>query len=274
MKRIELVFFSWLLWAAVCGVDVAAAQVNVESISSKAHEPGWGFAARADFGYSTGNVNYLSTKTSVSVQHLEVFAELPVEEGAAPWLRERWLLFGNYSLKSFSDERVDNGGFGHLRWTRMWTPRVGTEVFSQLAYDEFRLLTWRLLGGGGVRIDIIHEASVGLWMGSGYMVEWERRNVPVDGPDPVEMVNHRWTNYITLRWRLIKDVLTLANTVYIQPRWDDFSDIQVLDEASLETIITEHLSIAIGVYLRHDSDPPEGVESTDLNTQSSLIVRY
>ena len=118
----------------------------------------------------------------------------------------------------------------------------------QAQYDEFRLLQRRLVAGAGTRVVFANYERFRGWVGTGAMIEFEKRNIatenqPPTGPDPVDMTNPRWSNYVTLLIGLVPKYLALINTAYVQPRWDKFGDIQILEEARLSLKVTDHLGL-------------------------------
>ena len=111
-------------------------------------------------------------------------------------------------------------------------------------------------------------------MGSGYMIEreiFQRRQIPDGEPHPIASTNHRWTNYFSFSIR-IDEMLSLSNVIYVQPRFDDFSDYRVLEEAALTLKHTSGLTFSFGVSMRFDSDPPTVLQRLDVNIVSKLGI--
>jgi hypothetical protein len=195
------------------------------------------------------------------------------------WFRDRILAYGSAGLKTLEGQGVANDGFGHLRYTRMHWLHFGSEVFVQAQYDKFRLLRRRLLAGVGVRVVFINYDWLRGWIGTGALIEFERRNIPPEnqpplGPDPVNMTNPRSSSYITLIVPLVPERLNLIATAYVQPRWDIWRDVQVLHEAKLQVKVTGHHSINTDLSVRFDSRPPVLVERTDTRIGNSVQYSY
>lgn len=262
------------LFGSIALVSAAHAQVNTDSLAGQAAAAGPALGLGASAGLTTGNVASTWWKAEGTAMWVTLF---PSEEGGAPTpdgqappplLRDRILLYGAANRASYDGEVVDDHGMTHLRYTRMFVPRLGGEVFAQLQYDRFLDLRERLLTGAGVRVDAVHSARASVWAGTGAMFERETLS---DGTVNVAV---RSTSYATVRWQLVPGHLTLSNTAYVQPRVDDLADVRVLDEARIAATVTKVLSLGTDLVVRHDSRPPAGVFTTDVRLGMSAQLRW
>ncbi|MEM7608236.1 MAG: DUF481 domain-containing protein [Myxococcota bacterium] len=238
----------------------AVAQVNAERLRSTFTDPGTYFQIDGSVSWLRGNVDFLEARSSLSLGHnhrvhtpLLTFTAAYAEINEDPYL----------SL-----------AFGHARWTASWHPKVASEVFVQAQYNAFLFLRLRLVGGGGVRFLLYESESFEAHAASGYMVEreiFQRSEIPDGEPHPIASTNHRWTNYLTFSVRF-DETLSLDNTVYLQPRFDDFSDYRVLEEVALTLKHRSGLLFSMGVSLRFDSDPPTVLERLDVTLFTKLGV--
>ena len=256
----------------------AHAQVNAETLGELVTKPGWGGGGKSTLAFSSGNVDLLEVRGELSSYYATSHPDAP-PDAERFWFRHRVLAYGSAGYKRVSDIGVANDGYGHLRYTHMPWLRVGGEVFGQAQYDKFRLLQRRLLFGLGGRFVFANYERFRAWVGSGTLVEVERRNIkpenqPPAGPDPVEMTNWRWSTYVTLLIPIVSEHLSLITTAYVQPRWDAFRDVQILDEARFQLKVTAHLSITTDLSVRFDSRPPRTVERTDVRVGNGLIYSY
>jgi hypothetical protein len=265
---------SWLTFAGV-----AHGQVNTDSLAGQAAAggPALGFGASA--GLTTGNVASTWWRAEATAMHVTLFPEDDDDsddddegEGEAPepppFLRDRLLLYGTANRASYAGDVVDDHGLSHLRYTHMWVPRFGTEAFAQLQYDRFLDLRERLLLGGGVRIDAVHSARASVWGGTGAMFERETLS---EGTVNVAV---RSTSYLTVRWQIVPDHLTLSNTAYLQPKVDDPADFRFLDEGRLAATVTKALTIGTDLVVRHDARPPVDVLTTDVRLGMSVQIQW
>jgi hypothetical protein len=66
---------------------------------------------------------------------------------------------------------------------------------------------------------------------------------------------HRWANGVS--YSLILGENTEFNgTVYVQPRFNDLTDLIAFSEAQFMAAITEHVKLKLTTRIRHDTKPP------------------
>jgi hypothetical protein len=273
----SLFVFCTALWVCLAPPR-ARAQVNAETLVEGITKPGWGGGGKSTLAFSRGNVDLLEVRGELSSYFATSHPDAPPGSDRF-WFRDRILAYGSAGLKIVSDQRAANDGYAHLRYTRMQWLRVGGELFSQAQYDQFRLLSRRLLIGGGVRVVFANYERFRGWLGTGALIEFERRDIadenrPPRGPDPTDMINPRSSSYVTLLVPLIPEHLGLNTTAYVQPRWDKPRDVQILHEAKLQVKVTSHLSISTDLSVRFDSRPPRTVERTDTRVGNSVLYSY
>lgn len=254
--------------------------VNSEKLLNDPQEGGFSGSVDANFSLSAGNVERLSLGVGGGMQYWTLHPEgvgygtRPAPEGAPPFFRNRWVLIANGQFVRFSLHEVVNSGFAHTRYTRMWLPRLGLDVFAQAQYNELTRLTRRLLAGVGLRVDPVNRRRLQIWAGTGYMTEFERNNVIPEDPHPAQVVNHRWTSYGVLQARLWDAAVVARSTTYAQPRIDDFGDIRVLESVQIEARAVPVLALGIEFEAQYDSRPPlvSGVLPLDLVLTSYVRV--
>jgi hypothetical protein len=249
------------------GAPTAQAQVNTEKLRSKKKKEGVHGFVDLSVLWQTGNTNLLQVGAG---------ARLEYNRGVHhPFLQ------GSYNIGQKDDAKYLHNGFLHARWPAMWHERVGSEVFTQLEFDEFKLLELRALGGAGVRVAAVLREHFELHLGSGYMFEYEdieKEDLGLhpmaglhDARHPEKTYHHRWTNYLSLRVD-VKKWLRLTNIVYAQPRFDEFSDVRVLEDFSALFKVHKALKLVLNFLLEWDSDPPLEVHA--LNTTFTVRLRY
>jgi hypothetical protein len=254
----------------------AANPVNAEKLLSDPEDGGWSGSLSSSLALSRGNVERLDLSFGGGVQFWTLYPEgagyrrRPAPEGAPPFFRDRWVLVANGSFVRVSLREVANSGFTHMRYTRMWLPRLGSDLFVQGQYNEMTLLRSRTLAGLGVRFDPVHERVIQLWGGSGYMAERERIDTVAGDLHPSRVVNHRWTSYAVVQLRLYRSTVVMRNTLYAQPRLDDFGDFRLLESLQIEARAAPILAFGVEFEAQHDSRPPLTVQATDLHVRSYL----
>jgi hypothetical protein len=256
----------------------AEAQLNAETLAERVTSPGIGGGAKSTLAFSTGNVDVLTVSGELLGYFATPHPDAPANTSRF-WFRDRVLAYGSTTFGYANKQEVANDGYAHLRYTRMQWLRAGGEFFAQAQYDRFRLLSRRLVVGCGARVVFLNGNIFVGWFGSGPMEEFERRDIapenrPPRGPDAVDVVNHRWNNYATLYITITPELLNLVSTVYAQPRWDAFSDIQVLAESHLQIKVRSNLLITTDLTIRYDSRPPRTVEPLDIRLGNGLTALF
>ena len=177
------------------------------------------------------------------------------------------------NLETQSGARIDASVFEHLRYRRMVSRRWRLESFIQHEYDEDRRLALRALAGGGIRFEVSAFDGGLFAVGVASMVEWERLR---DGNEPDagdESVVNRLSTYLSTEFSLAERV-ELKQTLFYQPKITSFADARALNETSFVLTVTERVQIPITYTLRYDSEPPDGVVSTDARLHTSVVFRF
>lgn len=66
----------------------------------------------------------------------------------------------------------------------------------------------------------------------------------------------------------------VASTAYLQPRIGEPGDLRLRNESRFAVAVAGPLSLALSLRARHDSDPPDGVESLELAIDSGLRLSF
>lgn len=243
-----------LLWPVV-----PSAQVNIEKMRRDGVDDGFSVRAGVDLSDRSGNVD---------LTELGIDANIRFRRGPQSTL----LIFkGDYGWQAGT--QFSNEGLAHLRYTHGLNATLALETFAQSDYNEARLLDARWLAGAGMRASVVDSERVGLHVGTAYMYEVEDLDLPPEATHPDHTEVSRWSSYLGVRWR-VGDHAALSATGYIQPRFDAFEDVRVISSGSLDTKITGALSLTLGYSVRHDSRPPDGIESTDSKLSTGLRVAF
>ncbi|MEZ4308740.1 MAG: DUF481 domain-containing protein [Polyangiaceae bacterium] len=275
-------FFTGML-AAAAALSVglapsgARAQVNAESLRQDPLKPGFGANLDTSLSLARGNVTLFDVGAGGRLQYQTLYPAPPQAEGQTaplPFLHHRILVAGNGRYSENGSGPFVSQTYLHMRWTGMWHPRVGSDVFVQWQNNRFFRLQRRSLAGAGARFEIVHHPALLWWGGTAYMLEYEQINVQPGAPDAPETLSHRWTSYLTERFSFLGGRFLLQSTTYIQPRFDDFSDFRLLEEVEAQGKVTDVVSFGFNLSVLHDSAPPTGVQSTDLRMSSGIHLSY
>ncbi len=258
----------------------AAAQVNTEKMRVGANEPGWGGTFDINASLQRGNTEREILGGGVRLQYAWPRLDAATTGGAetddveteAP--ANVIFLVSNYSFSRANDNRYVNNAQGHLRFIRQHSQKISFEIFGQYQFNEFIRLEDRFLAGGGGRFGLIQAERTEVFAGIGYMLEQETLDLPVALPDGTNSEHHRSTNYVTVRYNSEDERLRLVQTLYAQPRLDRLQDFRLLSETSFEIQLFRQLALAINLNVMHDSEPPAGVDETDVVLSNSLRYSF
>jgi hypothetical protein len=161
----------------------------------------------------------------------------------------------------------------HARYRMDITGPLAGEVYIQHDRDDFRRLALRALAGAGPRV---HFAWWGLFtatFGASYMLEHERIGAGDYRDAGEDVVAHRLSTYAVLG-TIVSERLSLAVTMYAQPRVDQFSDVRVLCETALLSKATKYLSLKLALTSAYDSLPPSDVAPLDATMKGALQANF
>ena len=257
----------------LCAAGAARAQVNAEMLRQNLLKPGFSINVDGAFSAARGNVELIDVGASGKIQYQTLYPVSPVkpgEEPPLPFVRQRVFITGSGRFAESAAGPFVSQTYLHMRWTAMWHPRAGSDLFVQHQYNRFFRLQRRSLAGAGARFEIVHDPVFLWWGGTAYMLEYELINVQPGAPDDPETLRHRWTNYLTERLTFAGGRLMVQSTTYIQPRFDDFSDFRILEELEGLGKVTDMISFGLNLSILHDSAPPTGVKTTDLRLSSNI----
>lgn len=259
-----------LISALILSPSLALPQVNTEALRPNPLKPGWSGDVETNVALSRGNIELLDLGGSGRL----LYQTLYPSNSDTPFFYHRVFLAVQGRLAERTQTNYINQGFFHLRWTWMLHEFIGPEIFNQYQFDQFLRLRTRALTGVGAHIEIFHTKPLMMWGGSGYMLEYSSINVDPGASDSPESLEHRWANYMTVRASLLDDNLYIQGTIYLQPRFDQLSDLRLLDELEISSKITARLSMGTSFSLFHDSRPPTDVKRTDLRLVSKLGLTF
>ncbi|MFT3764313.1 MAG: DUF481 domain-containing protein [Minicystis sp.] len=240
----------------------ARAQVNVEALRSDLQGRKLFVSLQASYAGHTGNV-------SGSVASGAAFAGVDLGHHLA-FVK----LQGDYA--QFNGEPTMAKAFAHARYNYRILPFLFAEAFVQIEQDKFQRLALRQLDGVGVRFAIVRSEIVHVHLGTAWMFDYSRLNddpgILSTFPGP-SWIAQRWSNYASVNVR-VGSRARFTDALYVQPRFNDFSDVRVLNDASFAVDIDKRFSAKISCQVHHNSTPPSRVQPTDVDTLTSLVVTF
>lgn len=246
-----------LLAAALSPARALASGLNIEKL--RIGPPKDGVSANVDLSlaYGQGNVNTFDFGTDGSVafrHHRHLVFLLGSSEFSTRARNEDGEGVGQLLDKSniFIDRH-----FAHLRYNYQIFEWLNAEVFTQLQSNEFLLVQIRTKHGAGPRFTAFSNKDFGVHFGVAYMFDHEQLDedrLLVAPRGQALSFAHRMSSYATLSLDI--DRFAAQTTTYAQPRWDNWSDVQLLHETQFSVDVTEHFALKFNVNLRWDSVPP------------------
>ena len=275
-RRLLPLLFAFLGAAALMAAPrPSRAQVNAESLRPNPLRPGWSGGLDASVSLSRGNIQLFDVGGAARLQYQTLHpAPAQPAPGEPPSFKLRAMLVANGRFAEKGGNPIVSQAYAHARFTQMWHPRVGTDVFAQVQYNRFWRLKARFVTGLGLRAHLVHRRGIMLWAGAGYMFEYNRTSPLESSGVDAETFEHRLTTYLAARVDAFGERLLLQNIVYLQPRFDAPTDLQVLNELELQTKVTDLLTVGATMALLYNSAPPEGIVPTDLRLLSSARLSF
>ncbi|PAP77036.1 DUF481 domain-containing protein [Rubrivirga marina] len=241
----------------LCAAAVASsavAQVNTERMRKRLADDAAALSFDASAALAAGNTDYLQVGLG---------GRFDVRRG--PHIA---FLVGRYDLAETDEEEYVNQSFAHLRYNRYLLPALVGEVFTQVQQNRQEGLETRLLGGAGVRFEVVNTDSIGLAIGLTPMLEYEVLDEALGGQQDVV---GRLSTYLSGRIA-VSTGASLSTVTYIQPRVDRPEDARLLSQLAVEVALTRAVHLRVRADLRVDSRPPPGVEEVDFRIENGLVV--
>lgn len=178
------------------------------------------------------------------------------------YLRNRHTFLGltNYNLGKVGGNEFINQGFQHLRYNYKVKKRMIWEAFTQAQYNEKIKLQLRWLLGTGPRFEITKTEKNRAYLGVLYMYEYDEEVSKEDNLEEYHR-DHRLSTYFSFSVQPHKH-MSIAGTTYFQPVLNDFSDLRVSSQTTLNFDINNQWAFSSAFSITYDSDVPEGVVHT------------
>ncbi len=242
---------------AAPALPASAGGLNIERERLDPDEDGIAGGFDLSFGLSQGNVNLLDIGASGNVAFRRDRHLVFVIGDSRFAARTKRIDGGTFAGLANADSRFFNRHQGHLRYNYRILDWLRAEAFTQAETNEFLVVKARGLLGTGPRFTPYANEEFGFHLGTAYMAEYEQfdKSRLVDpGPDRSISIVHRMSAYLTLAFS--RERISMQTTTYVQPRFDLWRDLRVLNENEIEVKVTEVLGLKLMTSLRYDSLPP------------------
>ncbi|MCF7797821.1 MAG: DUF481 domain-containing protein [Lentisphaeria bacterium] len=242
-----------LLLLLILEVPLLFGQINTEKLRQSEWDEGWNVRLGLDLSFRRGNVE----KSDYLL------------DGVLGWRKGNHLVFGKI-LGEFEDaagSQIYNAAFAHMRYNLHLKTPITPEIFTQYQFDKSLKLNTRILIGSGIRLEGNVAKNLYMAFGTGYM--WEQENYEQD----ISLTTPRWTNYLVVNWDPEFPV-SISNTLYAQPAFDEFGFIRILDEGVLRVDLSRHIVLRMTLNYRYDSDPLFQLRKYDISLTNGLEVHF
>ena len=187
------------------------------------------------------------------------------------------LLFGG--VYGESDQVKDSEEmFLHVRHIRPLTSVLSWDNFAQVESNTFTRLSYRALIGSGARWQLFASSQDDsnsenkTFLGLGAFIERERLE---EGSSSYvkETDATRGNLYFITQFR-VNPQSVIKSSSYWQPELEQLSDARALQDFTLEVAMANRVDLALSLKIKHDTEPPAGVEHTDITYQTGVSVKF
>ena len=235
----------------------AGAITNIESERVQPEDTGWSGQIDLTVDGDSGNTNKKSAELAAKVVYVQ------------DQYTTLMIIKSEYGESSKIKDTDNN--FAHLRTIQTLTNRLATEQYLQYQDNEFKLLNARQLAGGGVRYLMTPDTkNISLHLGAGAYYTEERWDL-----EPEELVDDyaRGSFYSSYKHQLT-DTIFIIDTLYLQPRLSQPSDLYIYNQFSIKIDIYKALSLKFSLESSHDSDPVSDLKKTDQSYSTALVYNF
>jgi hypothetical protein len=262
-------FQKWLLCLIMlCAGNSAVATLNVEKFrSGRFTTEGWKIGADLGVDFSSGNAVFTRFQTSGTVRYLTLFDP----ESKNPEAKSFYFVTADFQTlrNQDADEILNETSTVHARWTQMFVPLIGSELFAQVQYNRLWNVNARVLLGAGPRVKVVKKTRYSVFVGAAAMLEYELLNEAVTSFDRARFYA-RGSSYVALQLDVFPEKMNWTFTSYYQPLLNDFSDFRLLIDTEVEVILSERFSFAVQFRGQRDTVPAPGIEPNDLRLMNKL----
>lgn len=256
--KASAVLFSILIAPHAWGVS------NMGNVHLSPAEPGVSGEFNLGFGGAEGNTENMSFSLDahidrVTQRHTTVF-----------------LVGGAYGESEQVKDTEEM--FMHIRHIRPQTSVLSWDNFAQVESNTFTRLSYRALVGSGARWQLFGSNQTGSnsenkkFLGLGAFVEREKLEAGSSGEVKTTDAT-RGNMYFITQFRINPQSLVKSST-YWQPNLEKLSDARSLQDFTLEVAMANRVNLALSLRIKHDTEPPAGVEHTDITYQTGVAIKF
>ena len=166
----------------------------------------------------------------------------------------------NYGLIRSKGQDYQNYWFVHARYNRKLSKLFRVEAFIQDQSNELLSINSRQLLGAGIRLKVLENETIHVYLGNSYMYEKEKSDIVNES-----YFNSRNSSYLSLSLELPKTKLALINTFYFQPLYTDINNYRILEQFKAEMPLIGNFKVsALFSYFYNNISPIDKSEFSSL----------
>jgi hypothetical protein len=250
------------------------AQVNTDTLRPGPVREGLGGGFDGSVMQLGGNVELTDLSVGGRVQTLRLWPAAHGDDHSPRGVKRLVYLMGNFHYTARGPQPILNQALLHGRLMHMWHRHIGSVVFVQHQFNEFQRLRVRSIWGTSVTLPLVHHRLVNVSFGSGYMFEYNRISVLPGATDAPQTYEHRWSNFLGIRFHAFDGRLLAQSSTFMQPRWDKLADFRFLEEIEVLAKVNDILGLGATWSFLHDSAPPTGVKNTDTRIATNVRISF
>lgn len=237
----------------------AQAIVNVEDLHLKQSDKPFIAKLNLDVSGASGNTDKFNAKAGLRLE----------------WFKDNYNRFLTLDHNYGESRNVQDteATYIHLRHIQHHDDKLSYEAFAQLERNEFARLSLRSLLGGGIRyqlIDIKDTTTAYLGLSLFYAKEDLIDSATTTDSDSTDW----WGNTYFIIKHAVSEQVQVQSTTYVQPNLSGGSDFRMIEQASLNFLINEQMSLKLKLNIKHDSEPPQNVRKTDTTYLTGIEYRF
>jgi hypothetical protein len=243
-----------LTFLALISLSSFSQIVNVEK--NRKHASGFQATMGLDFNIKETGSRIFEFKNTIDVQYSRK--------------AHNFIFLNNLSLLSVNKGSLINNGFQHLRYnyTVKDSSFLTLEIFGQYQYNEQKLLTKRILLGGGPRFRLTQNPKINWYFAPLIMNEKEQLSDSVH----TETNLFRLDSYTNLQLTINKS-LSFNFICYYQPDFYNFNDYRISGEATFRLNFNKYLAYSVSYALDYDNQPPVQIQNMFWYFKNTLILK-
>lgn len=165
--------------------------------------------------------------------------------------KNKLLFINDYRFKKLNSNRFNNRNLQHIRYNYLLNNKITLESFIQRQQDEILGINNRTLVGLGPRFEVSNSKEYQFYLGTLVMQEYENSKGKTE--NIIEQAT-RGNIYISSLLQPNK-IITIAGTLYYQPKINLLSDYRIAMEASISLKLIKNLFFTSTLTYQKDTFP-------------------